>query len=118
MVETPCVVGASPEAHGCTCAAEDTMKVAMRRVLITGSTRGIGRALAAHFRELGDTVCGVARSGDVSFAADLAKEGGLIAARAFSEMGGLDVVIHCAGMFDALDPVDLARLVLTNVLGT
>jgi 3-oxoacyl-[acyl-carrier protein] reductase len=103
-----------------------------RRVLVTGSSRGIGAALVRHFLDRGDRVAGCARgpaplehdrylhlSSDVS---DEASVRGM-----FRELRrrweGLDVLINNAGVARmnsmALTPFeDAQRIVNTNFLGT
>lgn len=82
--------------------------MATRRVLVTGAGSGIGRATLQALRDCGHQVVGTdlhADSGaataappliigDVSNETDVAS----IFAAAVAELGGLDVVIHCAGI--------------------
>lgn len=113
------------------------------RVLITGATKGLGRALAAEFLRNGDAVSICSRStADVESAVqmlgggaagvrglrcDVAVAGDVAALFAFAkrEMGGIDVVINNAGCnFSSCAPLELhsadaiARIVGTNVVGT
>ena len=103
-----------------------------RRVLVTGSSRGIGAALVRHFLDRGDRVAGCARgaapveherylhlSGDVSNEASV--RGVFRDLR--TQWGGLDVLINNAGVARmnsmALTPFeDAQHIVNTNFLGT
>ncbi|MDH4065126.1 MAG: SDR family oxidoreductase [Acidobacteriota bacterium] len=104
----------------------------MRRVLITGTTRGLGRFLAEHFLASGDRVIGCGRGAsaleheryrhhvvNVSDEASVAELFGAIR----REESGLDVLINNAGTASmnafALTPPRSVRKVLdTNILGT
>jgi 3-oxoacyl-[acyl-carrier protein] reductase len=103
-----------------------------RRVLITGSSRGIGRALVDHYLNLGDIVVGCSRT-PTSIAherfshyevdvtdPDAVRDAFRDICRA---VGGLDAVINNAGIASmnalALTPAATARKVMdTNFLGT
>lgn len=83
----------------------------MRRVLVTGSTGGIGRAIAERLLDDGDRVLGVDREAAADLAteqlvADLATREGNRAAvdAALERLGGLDAVVACAG-FQHVAPV-------------
>lgn len=90
-----------------------------KRVLITGSTRGIGRALAAAFARCGarvivhgrrsadarEVAASLSRRGSlraVGIGVDLSAAGGgrALVERALEEVGGLDVVINNAAIHD------------------
>ena len=101
-----------------------------RRILITGASRGLGRALVDHYLALGDRVSGCARGeSDVSHEryshhrVDATSESAVADLfRALrGEQGGLDVLINNAGVASmnpiALMPVDTARRITeTNFL--
>jgi len=96
-----------------------------KRVLVTGASRGIGRATALKFREGGATVLGVARTALegaddqlISIAADVATIEGCasVAEAVLSRLGGVDVVVHAlggshapGGGFAALDEDEWAK---------
>jgi len=114
------------------------------RVLITGSTKGIGLALVEKFLSEGDTVCVTSRSADSVAATvedlkatyedrvcgtpcDVSNATDVEALRAYAEaeMGGVDIWINNAGsngytyetLFDT-SPEILKEIVDTNVYGT
>ena len=104
--------------------------MATRTVLVTGATRGLGRALAEHYLAQGDTVLGCGR-GETSLEHDRYTHWRLDVTDApavscmFAElrrrMPALDVLINNAGIASmnaiALTPLDAARRVLeTNFL--
>jgi NAD(P)-dependent dehydrogenase (short-subunit alcohol dehydrogenase family) len=95
------------------------------RALVTGASRGIGRAIALGLAEAGCDIVGVARSGDA-----LAKLGDEVEARggsflaveldvtsaadipagvgqAWDWRGGIDVLVNGAGMIIRTDPLDV-----------
>jgi len=102
-----------------------------RRVLITGTTRGLGRFLAEHYLAQGDTVIGCGRGestlghpGYSHHRLDIGREDDVAAlCRAIrASHDGLDVLINNAGAASmnafALTPPATARRILeTNVLG-
>jgi NAD(P)-dependent dehydrogenase (short-subunit alcohol dehydrogenase family) len=90
--------------------------VAQRAVLVTGASRGIGRAVAQAFAELGDRVAvhhrgspglagevlaGLPGSGHVVVQADLADAGAVrqMVDQAQAGLGGLDVLVNNAGIY-------------------
>jgi len=83
----------------------------MRRVLITGSSRGIGLAIARRFARVGDEVLvhGLTHSAAIgalskiegkaqAFAADLTNEAQL--GKMISDVGEIDVLVNCAGIYE------------------
>lgn len=106
--------------------------MAPRRVVITGTTRGLGAAMARHYLEVGDEVIGLGRTEpaiahhrythccvDVTEHGEVEQFFGDLHAR----VDHLDVLINNAGLASMnalmLTPVETARRVLdTNVLAT
>lgn len=76
-----------------------------KRAVVTGGTRGIGRAIAERLREAGAAVIAVARSlpegqaRDEVVVADIATPQGVetAAAQVIERWGGADIVVHNAG---------------------
>ncbi|QQM68375.1 3-oxoacyl-ACP reductase FabG [Actinomyces weissii] len=76
-----------------------------RSVLVTGASRGIGRAVAQAMLEAGEHVVGLSRSGEVpegalGLATDVTDETSLAeaVARAEAEYGPVEVLVACAGI--------------------
>lgn len=93
--------------------SKNMFSVAGLRVLITGSTRGIGHAMAEAFATAGATVVVTGRSQDAAVAAaktlpgkamgyglDVASEDSVcsVAAKVAGELGGIDVLVNNAGI--------------------
>ena len=77
-----------------------------RRALVTGGTKGIGKAVAVRLREAGATVLATARhltgnaaDGEHFVAADVSTAEGCVAvAEAVrSRLGGIDIIVHVVG---------------------
>ena len=84
----------------------DIRELAGYRALVTGSTQGIGAAVAARLREAGATVLITARkppdalaSDDLFVAADVATAEGCaaVASAVMEKLGGIDIVVHVVG---------------------
>src|SRR4051812_40937224 len=96
-----------------------------RRVLVTGATGGIGRAIAEAFSSAGASVAGTSRSGAIAM--DLEDEASIAAAvaDATSALGGLDTVVvnavrwpaRSAARFEDLDVDEWRAVLRANVEG-
>ena len=84
----------------------DTRELAGYRALVTGSTQGIGAAVAVRLREAGATVLTTARkrlealaSDHLFVAADVATAEGCaaVASAVMEQLGGIDIVVHVVG---------------------
>jgi NAD(P)-dependent dehydrogenase (short-subunit alcohol dehydrogenase family) len=101
-----------------------------RRALVTGGTKGVGRAVAARLRELGAKVLTTARSSpqagnDMFVAADAATPEGCaeIVDAVRSRLGGVDILVHVvggssapAGGFAVLDDEEWQKELNLNLL--
>lgn len=109
------------------------MKLAGRRILVTGAASGIGRATAELFAREGAALALLDRSEDLlrstakgtggrAVLADLGDEAQLLqaVAKAAQAMGGIDGIVNCAGIagsqpLDALDRESWDRFVAINL---
>jgi 3-oxoacyl-[acyl-carrier protein] reductase len=103
-----------------------------RHILITGASRGLGKAMAEHYLSLGDTVYGCARSGQgiqhdnyTHFQADISSENDVNAlfTALRKHTRHLDALINNAGVASmnafALTPMaSFQKIYQTNVQGT
>jgi NAD(P)-dependent dehydrogenase (short-subunit alcohol dehydrogenase family) len=111
------------------------MEFASKRVLITGSTRGIGQALARRFVAEGATVAVNGRSGDAvaasiraignaerlrAAAGDLSSAAGCdqVVAQAIDALGGLDILINNAGTYPIASIEDTTEELWDTTLNT
>ena len=108
----------------------DDLDLAGLRALVTGGTKGIGKAVVAQLREGGAKVLASARAqpalaqNDLFVAADLATAEGCAAVvnATMAQLGGIDIVVHVvggssapAGGFAALDDAEWQRALDQNL---
>ena len=110
------------------------MRLAGRRVLITGAASGIGLAIARLFRREGAAVAMLDRDGaalgkagvdgGATFVCDVADEGQVrdAVARAAAALGGLDGVVNSAGIdlmrpFERMTSAEWARILAVDLTG-
>jgi len=88
-----------------------------RRAIVTGGANGIGAAIVDRLADLGARVCVLdiedASAGESTVHVDLTELSGVAVAakEALSRLGGIDVLVNCAGISDSFDirQFDLAR---------
>ena len=102
----------------------------MSTIIISGTSRGIGRELAIHYLSLGNTVIGISRNPSElektspffhEFLFDISNENGV--RNMCHAVGKIDVLINNAGISSMnpvlLTPIDKAREIMeTNYIGT
>jgi NAD(P)-dependent dehydrogenase (short-subunit alcohol dehydrogenase family) len=108
----------------------DDLDLAGLRALVTGGTKGIGKAVVARLREAGAKVLASARAqpalaqNDLFVAADLATAEGCAAVvdATMAQLGGIDIAVHVvggssapAGGFAALDDAEWQRALDQNL---
>lgn len=104
------------------------MKVAAARVLLTGASGGIGRAMAAALQAAGAQVLGVGRAaasplpaGMGWVQADLGTDAGIAAVAGAAAAARINVVVHAAGLpafgpLAATTPAQMQAVLQTNLL--
>jgi len=84
-----------------------------RRAIVTGGANGIGAAIVERLRSLGARVCVLdveqASTGDASVRVDLSQLDSVpgAAREAVAQLGGVDILVNCAGISDSFDLRDL-----------
>src|SRR5712675_2973471 len=108
------------------------LELAGRRALVTGATKGVGRAVAARLREAGASVLGAARARPADLSAEelfvtanvaTAEGCAAVADAVMKQFGGIDIVVHVvggssapAGGFAVLDDEQWQRALNQNLL--
>lgn len=97
----------------------------MRTIVVTGGASGIGAAVVAHLRDLGDRVAVLDRTDGADLTADVRDEQAVRAALAEVEADGpIDAVVHAAAVAQHgelaadLPTADFAALLEVNLVGS
>ena len=82
------------------------LELAGRRALVTGATKGVGRAVAARLRDAGASVLGAARARPADLSAEelfvtanvaTAEGCAAVTDAVMKQFGGIDIVVHVVG---------------------
>ncbi len=93
----------------------------MKKILITGTSKGIGKAIFEHFKNLGYEVYGAGRSTINEknyFQIDLSKKNAPeeLYQKALDSMGGVDILINNAGEYVTCKTEDMKEEVISSMI--